>query len=554
MKLKKILSVLLATVMSFTVLHVSVYAELNGNNEQQNIDNNISDEITNITNDNEYYTYEVTDGAAIITGVDKSISGNVVIPDTLGGYPVKAIGTLAFGSCNEITAVTVPGSVDSIGDDAFFCCEKLENVTISDGVTSIGLRAFVFCEALVNITIPDSVTYIGSSAFGNTAFYNNDSNWENGGFYIGNRLYRVKPDKSGEFVIKDGTTTICNNALSYCENITSIIIPDSVTSIGAYAFSYCSNLTSVNIGNGVTSIGDMAFYLCSKLTNIELGNSVAVIGNGAFYMCSFTDIDLPDSLTTIGDYAFLYCDFTDISIPDSVTAIGVDIFQYCNTLANITVDDNNGVYKSDDGVLFTKDGTELIKYPIGKTDTSYTIPNGVVTIGNSAFDSCKNLTTVIIPNSVTTVAEYAFTVSGLTNITIPDSVTYIGNGAFERCTGLTSIVIPDSVTEIGKWAFDLCDNLTISCYKETYAEKYAIENNIPFVLLEETVTTYGDASGDGSVNLSDVTILLQAIAKWDVTLNNDAADVNCDGSVNLSDVTLLLQYIAKWDVVLGKQA
>ena len=89
-----------------------------------------------------YYTYTVENGEATITDCDTSISGEVVLPDTLGGYPVT-----------------------SIGDDAFYDCTGLTNVTIPDGVTSIGDTAFSGCTGLTSITIPDSVTSIGNSAF-----------------------------------------------------------------------------------------------------------------------------------------------------------------------------------------------------------------------------------------------------------------------------------------------------------------------------------------------------------------------------------------------------
>ena len=100
----------------------------------------------------------------------------------------------------------------------------------------------------------------------------------------------------------------------------------------------------------------------------------------------------------------------------------------------VYADDNTVVV---DGVTFSADMKTLIKYPNDKTDTHYTIPDGVTSIGDSAFESCDSLT----------------------SIDIPDSVTSIGDSAFAKCISLTSITIPDSVASIGDNAFSYCKKL-----------------------------------------------------------------------------------------------
>ena len=98
-----------------------------------------------------YYTYEVSNGEATITDVDESISGNVTIPSTFGGYPVTSIGNYAFYNCKSITNITIPDSVTSIGEWTFGYCESLTSITIPDSVTSIGEGAFEYCSNLKNI-------------------------------------------------------------------------------------------------------------------------------------------------------------------------------------------------------------------------------------------------------------------------------------------------------------------------------------------------------------------------------------------------------------------
>ena len=178
------------------------------------------------------------------------------------------------------------------------------------------------------------------------------------------------------------------------------------------------------------------------------------------------DIVLPSKIegkpvTSIGWRAFWYCSsLTSITIPNSVTSIDDWAFNGCEKLTQINVDTANTVYSSENGVLFNKEKTELIRYPEGKADTSYSIPSSVTNIGDRAFEDCSSLTSVTIPNSVTSIGNDAFSgCSGLTSITIPDSVTSIGDWAFSNCSSLTSITIPDSVTSIDDHAFFNCDSL-----------------------------------------------------------------------------------------------
>ena len=305
----------------------------------------------------------------------------------------------------------------------------------------------------------------------------------------------------------DGTVTItdCDDSAQGAITIPSQIDGKPVTSIGSGAFHGCSSLTSITIPNSVTIIGNIAFDWCKKLTQINVDkanttyssvngvlfnkdktelirypegkadtsyaipNGVTSIGDWAFQSCnSLTSITIPDSVTSIGTMAFEDCSsLTSITIPDSVTSIDRHAFFVCRKLNQINVDTANTAYSSVNGVLFNKEKTKLIRYPEGKADTSYSIPDGVTSIGNSAFYGCSNLT----------------------SITIPDGVTIIDINAFQYCRSLTSITIPDSVTYISAEAFDGCDSLKAAYYlgfSEQWAEvsiewgNYCLTNHIVF--------------------------------------------------------------------------
>ena len=202
----------------------------------------------------------------------------------------------------------------------------------------------------------------------------------------------------------------------------------------------------------------------------EDGESYMVSGVGS---CTDTELVIPATyngkpVTTIGEGAFERCtNLTSVMIPDSVTSIGAKAFYNCTRLT-ITVDVNNTAYQSIDGNLYTKDGKTLVQYAIGKTDTSFTIPSSVTSIGDWAFSGCKNLRSVVIPNSVTSIGDYAFSgCTHLTSVVIPNSVTSIGNYAFDGCKILTSVVIGGGLTSIGSNAFSKCECLSRVYYGGT---------------------------------------------------------------------------------------
>ena len=276
-------------------------------------------------------------------------------------------------------------------------------------------------------------------------------------------------------------TSIGYMAFRFCDSLTSITIPNSVTSTFR-GFDGCEKLTQINVDTANTVYSSVNGVLFSKDktelikypegkadTSYAIPNGVTSIGYGAFYDCySLTSITIPDSVTSIGTMAFEDCSsLTSITIPDSVTSIDRHAFFVCRKLNQINVDTANTAYSSVNGVLFNKGKTELIRYPEGKADTSYAIPNGVTSIGNSAFYGCSNLT----------------------SITIPDGVTIIDINAFQYCRSLTSITIPDSVTYISAEAFDGCDSLKAAYYlgfSEQWAEvsiewgNYRLTNHIVF--------------------------------------------------------------------------
>ena len=378
---------------------------------------------------------------------------------------VTSIGKGAFEWCDSLTSIEIPNSVTSIGDEAFYNCSRLTSINIPEGVTSIGNRAFNRCSSLTSIKIPEKVMSIGDRAFYECSkltsinVEKNNQNYcsEDGVLFNKDKTELIQyPSKKADkqYVIPGSVTSIGNGTFYDCNNLTSINIPEGVTSIGGYAFCECSSLTSIEIPSSLTIIRDNTFHNCRSLTNITIPEGVTSIGEYAFKGCSsLTSIEIPSSVTSIGSWAFNSCQsLTNIKIPERVMSIGHGAFYECRSLTGINVEENNQNYCSEDGVLFNKDKTKIIRYPEGKHGSQYVIPNSVTSIGDYAFWMC----------------------SSLTSIEVPSSVTSIESGAFRECSRLTSIEIPSSVTSIKDQAFYFCTRLTTINYHGTEEQFKAI--------------------------------------------------------------------------------
>ena len=340
----------------------------------------------------------------------------LTIPDTITHgdtiYPVTSIDFFAFGSCSNLTDITIPRSVTSIDDGAFSGCSNLAAISVASDNPKYDSRNN--CNAIIetatntliagcmNTTIPNSVTTIGGCR----------------------SLY----DSAG---LPKSVTSIIGGAFAGCSGLTNINIPNSVTTIGYKAFNNCSGLTTINIPNSVTTIKPYAFSGCSNLATISVAsdnpkydsrnncnaiietatntliagcmnttipNSVTSIGQGAFSgYSSLTTINIPNSVTAISNYAFRDCSsLTTINIPNSVINIGCQAFDGTSWYDN-----------QPDGLVYAG----LVAYEYKGTmpeETSITLREGTTGIADAAFIGCSNLTTVSIPNSVTYIGEGAF--------------------------------------------------------------------------------------------------------------------------------------------------
>ena len=299
-----------------------------------------------------YYTYSIVNNKARITFADPTISGDITIPSTLGGYPVKYILQYAFKGSADLTSVTIPDTVTFIGHGAFKNCTNLTSVVIGDGVKTLEGDVFRDCSKLSDITLGENISHMSSSDFMGTAFYN--SNWKDDALYLDDWLLSVKSSySSNSYTVKSGTRSIAVHAFQSCSGIKTVTVPNSVKIICSSAFMWCSDLTTLNLPNTLTDIG------ANILESTSYYKATSNWEGGVLYC---------------GDY-LIYAD----------QSIG-------------------GEYQVKDGTLV------IARYALQSNDrmTSAILPDGLVSICKRAFFNCSNMRSITIPSSVNFIDDEAF--------------------------------------------------------------------------------------------------------------------------------------------------
>lgn len=531
------------------------------------------------------YTYYINYGEATITDCDESISGDIVIPDTLGGYPVTIINYNAFDGCGDITSVEIPDSVYEIRDWAFADCWSLESVTIPASVEGMGYNVFAWCCNITNIDVDDENKYY-SSFDGN--LFNEDKTV----------LIQYALGKYDEtYDIPEGVEEIEAYAFSDSYYLTSINIPESVEVIGYGVFNWCESLEDINVDKNNSyycSVDGNLFdkdkatliqYAIGKRdTTYDIPEGVTEIEAEAFVgAVNLTRVTIPDGVTEIYDWTFDCCEkLSEITIPSSVTYIYMGAFSGCDSLEDVyytgTEDEWKNIIIDEENECLTNATIHFGEEPGDPEILSYTIKNGevtitdckkiasgeikipstiegypVTTIGEDAFSYCLGVTSVIIPEGVTTIAAFSFDgCENITSVAIPDSVTFIGKCAFQGCVGLTgNIVIPNGVTTIGKQAYNCCtgiESVNIPASVTSFGmAPFAGCENLTDISVDKNNLNY--CSVDGNLFDKDKTTLIQyAIGKSDttytipegVTTINDGAFINCRNLISITipdDVT-----------------
>lgn len=281
-------------------------------------------------------------------------------------------------------------------------------------------------------------------------------------------LYAVNGGKL-HFDTASGTVMSCE------KTVVKIVLPSEikgapVRAIADGAFADCAQLTSAKFYS-LESVGNGAFSGCSKLSNVELPEGVAEIGAKAFSDCAaLKSFRVPEGVLTVGAEAFSGCAaLTNVELSASVLSIGARAFEGCGKLRGIAAD--GACYRSADGVLLDADGARLVRYPPGRANLSYDIPDGVLYVGAEAFRGASKLKKVRVPDGAVAVEDGAFSgCAALTDVAIPETVVSIGGGAFDECPALETVHFGgtrkqwDAIRGSGKDAL-LSEGVTVICAK-----------------------------------------------------------------------------------------
>ena len=461
-------------------------------------------------------TVQVGDGKSVV-----QVSGSVKIPPTVTNgektYDVVGIGDRAFMRQTDLTSVTLPDSVTDIGKQSFFGT-GLEKFKMNDSVATIGEECFRTADKLETVTLSENLSEIPKDAFdGCTA------------------LRKIE--------IPEGVSDVEEAAFLSCTSLQKVSLPASLEAIGERAFWQDEALNTLLIAEDsqLEEVGDGAFQWCSSLEAIDLPADLKKIGSSAFSDCGSLksvgiETDTESQLESLGESAFRSTQLSDFYFPDTLTEIGERPFGSCAKLKSLTVGENNSLLKSVNGVLFNKDGNELLVYPPEKEGRAYKIPQGVTKIAKYAFWGASDLQEVTMSDGVLELGEFVFQdASSLKSVIFADSVTDIGRLSFYNNETLENVRLPDSLEELAGNTFYNCESLKEIRIPKNISKMAgsvfgSCPNLVSIKVLSDKLATVEDGAFNGTSEDLKISVLNDSIKSLVVASGIGEGQVSVDGS------------------------
>lgn len=394
----------------------------------------------------------------------------------------------------SLLSVTVTGD-DIIDEKAFYSCKTIKQVNLTGNEINIEAYAFAKCEGLTNLTVKSTKAVLSRSCFSECVSLKNvilpidTENLPFGVFEGCTSLENINlPNK---------LKNIGENSFYGCSNLKCVLIPDSVVEIDENAFAYCENLEAVTFGKNMQFLGDGAFFGCLKLEKyiVNKDNNYYYAGDDGVLMNRDKSLlisypsgnqseiyKIPDSVVNVEDSAFRgNTKLSQITLSESMTFVGDNLFEGCEGLTCVNISAN------------------------------------INSIGNFAFAYCTNLERIVMSDNILKIGQNAFyetayynnkanwedstglyigkyfiesDSSAMGTFNIKEGTECIADKAFYNSTRITKIYMPQSVHRIGDNILGTYTDMTIKCYNNTAAYKYAVSNNIPVDVVELSGTYY----------------------------------------------------------------
>ena len=351
--------------------------------------------------------------------------------------------------------VCVPEGIEELESSAFWDNQYIEEVVLPNSLKNMGGDTFYNCKNLRKINIPCSVTLMGNNPFAGCPLIEirNESKayvLENGALYTADKktiVYCSIKGEETEFVIPEGVTLICKHTFFLCDRFTKITLPSTLEKMENNPFSGCSKLELINKSN-TYFIKDDVIYNGFKTSVVGTLNKI-----------TSKRLELLDGIKTINRNSFWNCKGIEtIVFPESLNDIGYNPFVGCS---NIHFESKSPYYKVVDGVLYNKDMTKIVCYPLWKANGIINLPDSVITLERGAFSGCLNMIEINLHN-----------------------VNIVNKSCFTNCSSLKKLYCSDLVTYIGEWAFAYCSSLEeVSVLKGTIIDNNAF-SNCPAKLVE----------------------------------------------------------------------